>query len=176
MGGSHDKPSWKIIPRLSFLTISQFLLSPSPQPKRVRIIHNTSFMARLISLLRLPRELAIILPGAANNCFPAGHWTLTTLMSGHYQWSRGQPPARACDPWLVTSDDCCHRDPRVPTGSLCPRPARSSVNCQVWNITGGKTHLYNTMHQINLSNGNNHGPYGVLFRIMILTFVILIHH
>ena len=55
--GSRDKPSWKIIPRLSFLTISQFLLSPSPQPKRVRIIHNTSFMARLIPRCVCPGTL-----------------------------------------------------------------------------------------------------------------------
>ena len=60
---SRDKPSWKIIPRLSFLTISQFLLSPSPQPKRVRIIHNTSFMARLIPRCVCPGTLQYF-------CFP----------------------------------------------------------------------------------------------------------
>lgn len=61
--GSRDKPSWKIIPRLSFLTISQFLLSPSPQPKRVRMIHNTSFMARLIPCCVCPGPLQYF-------CFP----------------------------------------------------------------------------------------------------------
>ena len=61
---------------------------------------------------------------------------------------RGQPPA--CDPCVVT---------RTPVFPLAP-----SVNCQVWNITGGKTHLYNTMHQINPSNDNNQDPYGVWFQ------------
>ena len=64
------QPSWKIIPRLSFLTVFQFLLSPSPQPKRVRIIHNTSFMARLISCCVCPGTFQYLSLPPPKICFP----------------------------------------------------------------------------------------------------------
>ena len=82
---------------------------------------------------------------------------LTTLMSGHYQWSAPGPRSL----WSLPGHDCCHRccSHWLPS----PPATRNSVNCQVWNITGGKTHLYNTMHQINPSNDNNQDPYGGRF-------------